>query len=73
MLTGKQEDVVELVNLSDDVRRARKRRAQEIEWEREWDRRHRNRRSLNWDKIDDERIVEREVIYDRPSGRTYVR
>ncbi|KAI1404793.1 hypothetical protein F4819DRAFT_82865 [Hypoxylon fuscum] len=67
------EDVVELVNLSDDVRRARKRRAQEIEWEREWDRRHRNRRSLNWDKIDDERIVEREVIYDRPSGRTYVR
>ncbi|KAI0096697.1 hypothetical protein F4776DRAFT_658630 [Hypoxylon sp. NC0597] len=67
------EDVLELVNLSDDIRRHRKRRTQEIEWEREWDRRHRNRRSLNWDKVDDERIVEREVVYDRPSHRSYVR
>ncbi|KAI0835516.1 hypothetical protein F5Y06DRAFT_136516 [Hypoxylon sp. FL0890] len=67
------EDVLELVNLSDEIRRHRKRRTQEIEWEREWDRRHRNRRSLNWDKVDDERIVEREVVYDRPSHRSYVR
>ncbi|KAI1772705.1 hypothetical protein F4818DRAFT_444089 [Hypoxylon cercidicola] len=67
------EDVLELTNLSDDIRRARRRRAQEMEWEREWDRRHRNRRSLNWDKIDDERVVEREVVYDRGSHRTYVR
>ncbi|RYP77532.1 hypothetical protein DL771_001105 [Monosporascus sp. 5C6A] len=73
------EDVVELVNMSDEIRRARRRRAREIEWEREhrdgWDRRHHhhhNRLSLNWDKMDDERIIEREVIYDRPS-RTYMR
>ncbi|XXH03120.1 hypothetical protein Hte_009513 [Hypoxylon texense] len=67
------EDVLELTNLSEDIRRHRKRRAQELEWEREWDRRHRNRRSLNWDKVDDERVVEREVVYDRGSHRTYIR
>ncbi|KAI2611799.1 hypothetical protein GGR54DRAFT_339251 [Hypoxylon sp. NC1633] len=70
------EDVLELVNMSDDIRRAerRRRRAQDIEWEeREWDRRRRHRHSLTWDKVDDERIVEREVVYDRPSHRGYVR
>ncbi|KAI0012006.1 hypothetical protein F4779DRAFT_119280 [Xylariaceae sp. FL0662B] len=70
------EDVLELVNLSDDIRRARRHRAREIEWEREyrdWDRRHRHRRSGAWDKIDDERIVERDVIYDRPAPRGYIR
>ncbi|KAI0384331.1 hypothetical protein F5Y04DRAFT_277702 [Hypomontagnella monticulosa] len=67
------DDVLELVNHSDEIRRARRRRAQEAEWERDWDRRHRHRHSVNWDKIDDERIVEREVVYDRPSRRSYVR
>ncbi|KAL7620946.1 hypothetical protein AAE478_008257 [Parahypoxylon ruwenzoriense] len=70
------EDVLELVNMSDEIRRTRRRRAHEIEWEREHrdsrDRRHRHRWSLNWDKIDDERVVEREVIYDRPT-RGYAR
>lgn len=63
------EDVLELVNLSDSIRRARRRRAREIEWERDerdrWERRHRHRTSIGWDKYDDERIVEREVVYDR--------
>ncbi|KAI1496615.1 hypothetical protein F5X99DRAFT_62617 [Biscogniauxia marginata] len=63
------EDVVELVNVSDDIRRARRHRAREIEWERDyrdgWDRQHRSRKSTGWDKIDDERITEREVLYDR--------
>ncbi|CAJ2504488.1 Uu.00g118820.m01.CDS01 [Anthostomella pinea] len=66
------EDVLELVNVSDDIRRERKRRAREIEWEREyrdsWERRShakKERKSLPWDKVDDERIVEREIIYDR--------
>ncbi len=84
----KQEDVVELVNISDEVQRARRRRAREIELEREyhdsWDRHSHNhnhrlhlhshsdvnarsRRSLAWDKADEERIVEREIIYDRPT------
>ncbi|KAK8061277.1 hypothetical protein PG994_007643 [Apiospora phragmitis] len=69
------EDVLELVNISDSIRRARRERAREIEWEREsrdrWERRHRHRRS----KYDDERerIVEHEVIYDRPPVRGYLR
>ncbi|KAI1328732.1 hypothetical protein F5Y16DRAFT_368558 [Xylariaceae sp. FL0255] len=63
------EDVLELVNLSDDIRRHRKQRAREIEERDYYDKyesRHRSRRSGHWDKIDDERIVEREVVYDRP-------
>ncbi|KAI8957807.1 hypothetical protein F5Y11DRAFT_352149 [Daldinia sp. FL1419] len=67
------EDVLELVNMSDDIRRVKRRRAEEERWSRDWDRRHRHRHSLNWDTVDDERIVEREVVYDRPSHRSYVR
>ncbi|KAI1475235.1 hypothetical protein F4774DRAFT_302039 [Daldinia eschscholtzii] len=67
------EDVLELVTVSDDIRRAKRRRAEEAQWSRDWDRRHRHRHSLNWDTVDDERIVEREVVYDRPSHRSYVR
>ncbi|KAI8627890.1 hypothetical protein F5Y19DRAFT_157781 [Xylariaceae sp. FL1651] len=67
------EDVLELTNLSDDIRRARRHRARELE-ERDYygsyERRHRLRRPVPWDKIDDERIVEREIVYDS-SGRTY--
>ncbi|KAI0600646.1 hypothetical protein F4775DRAFT_544831 [Biscogniauxia sp. FL1348] len=64
------EDVVELVNVSDDIRRARRHRARELEWERDYrdgwaDRHRRSRKSAGWDKIDDERITEREVLYDR--------
>ncbi|KAI5922282.1 hypothetical protein F4810DRAFT_721379 [Camillea tinctor] len=64
------EDVVELVNVSDDIRRARRQRARELEWERDhrdsWaDRHRRSRKSGGWDKVDDERITEREVLYDR--------
>jgi hypothetical protein len=61
-----QEDVLELVNVSDDIRRARKHRAREYD-EHDYyahDRRHRHSRRAPWDKIDDERIVEREVVYD---------
>ncbi|KAH8661937.1 hypothetical protein BX600DRAFT_437371 [Xylariales sp. PMI_506] len=68
------EDVLELVNLSDVIRRSRRQRAHEIEYEREtrerWDRRHRHRRSIGWD---DERVVEHEVIYDRKPVRGYLR
>lgn len=89
------EDVVELVNISDEIRREKRRRAREMEWEREyrdsWNRHNSHlhlhhshsqsdsgtparssRRSLAWDKADDERIVEREIIYDRPP-RKYMR
>lgn len=70
------EDVLQLVNVSDSIRRARRERAREIEWEREardrWERRHRHRRSIGWDKYDDERIVEHEIIYDRKPLRGYL-
>lgn len=65
--------MLELVNISDAIRRARKERAREIEWEREsrerWERQHHHhhRGSIGRAKYDDERIVEREreVVIDR--------
>ncbi|OIW30566.1 hypothetical protein CONLIGDRAFT_283852 [Coniochaeta ligniaria NRRL 30616] len=69
------EDVLELVKLSDRIRRARKDRLREIEWERDyrdgWDtdyHRHSHRHHSGAGYEDErERITEREVIYD--SGR----
>ena len=61
--------------MSDNIRRRRKDRVREIQWEREyrdeWERErhhhhhhsHSRHRRPKWDE--DERIVEREVIYDR--------
>lgn len=77
----KQEDVLELVKLSDSIRRQRKDRVREIEWEREyrddWDRdyrsshRHRDRHQSGGG-YDHE--VETEVVYDsRPPIRGYLR
>jgi len=51
------EDVLQLVEISDEIRRDRRRRIREIEWERE-DLRQRNRHY-------DNRSYEREVIIDR--------
>lgn len=69
-----QEDVLELVELSDRIRARRKDRIREIhyeremrdEWERERERerRHRSRRG-GWED-EREKIVEREYVYDRP-------
>ncbi|KAI1816151.1 hypothetical protein GGS20DRAFT_539743 [Poronia punctata] len=60
------EDVLELVNLTEDIRLARK-RAREQE-ERDYvfyDHRHRSHRHPHhWDHVNDERIVEREILYD---------
>lgn len=68
-----QEDVLRLVQLSEDIRRERKHRIHEIERERlamekrerqriEWERMERRRERNSG--YDDERIVEREIIYD---------
>ncbi|KAE8443175.1 hypothetical protein EG329_002273 [Mollisiaceae sp. DMI_Dod_QoI] len=67
------EDVLHLVELSEAIRRERKQRLREMEHERErmekWDRRDR-RRERERDDYTDERIIEREVIYDgRPPRR----
>ncbi|KAH8885785.1 hypothetical protein GQ53DRAFT_354255 [Thozetella sp. PMI_491] len=66
------EDVLELVQLSDQIRRERKERVREIQWEKEWRdewerdhhnrhrRRHRHRHSHSHDRWEEERMVERE-------------
>ena len=60
-----QEDVLELVELSEDIRRDRRQRIREIQWERERLNDRRDRRP--WDE---ERVVEREIIYEgRKPGR----
>ncbi|KAI1738133.1 hypothetical protein F4680DRAFT_191423 [Xylaria scruposa] len=59
------EDVLELVDVTEDIRRARKRRAREYEDDHYgYHRRSHHHRHVPWDKTDDERIYEREVIFD---------
>jgi hypothetical protein len=70
--------VLRLVQLSDRIRAARKQRAHEIAYEREWrddwDHRnhhhhHRHRYSVDYE---DDRVVEREIHYEsRHPGRGY--
>ncbi|KAF2663249.1 hypothetical protein BT63DRAFT_430447 [Microthyrium microscopicum] len=55
----KYEDVLQLVELSDDIRRERRRRIREIEWERE---------NLRRPRYND-RYYEREIIVDTRDGR----
>ncbi len=62
-----QEDVLQLVELSQDIRRDRHERIREIQWERE----HLPERPARRPAIEEERVVEREVIYEgrRPPPR----
>ncbi|MCJ1416440.1 hypothetical protein MMC32_002776 [Xylographa parallela] len=63
------EDVLRLVELSEDLRRERRERIRAIEWERAHEPEpepERPRRQLAAEPWDEERIFEREVIYDRP-------
>jgi len=73
-----QEDVLRLVQLSEDIRRERQQRIHEIERERrrmekrerervEWERAERWRERSGG--FDDERIIEREIIYDSHGRR----
>ncbi|KAF4595169.1 conserved glutamic acid rich protein [Ophiocordyceps camponoti-floridani] len=78
------EDVLRLTELSKSIRRARKERAREIEWERDWrdewerpfrrpmhDHHDHHRSREEWD---DERVREREFVYDsRRPNRGYLR
>lgn len=76
LLTPKQEDVLQLVNLSETIRRDRRERIREIERERErlerrdrdreeWEIVERSERRRERDRpYEDERIIEREIIYD---------
>ncbi|KLU83355.1 hypothetical protein MAPG_02417 [Magnaporthiopsis poae ATCC 64411] len=64
------DDVLQLVQLSDDIRRHRRRHLREMEYERES---RQQRRSSKYD-YDRELIVgvDREVVYDRPPVRGYL-
>ncbi|KAI0204135.1 hypothetical protein F4808DRAFT_414875 [Astrocystis sublimbata] len=63
------EDVLELVDVTEDLRRTRRRRAREYEDDHYGYHRRHQHKHVPWDKADDERIVEREVFYD--SGRSH--
>ncbi|KAK2030261.1 hypothetical protein LX32DRAFT_692606 [Colletotrichum zoysiae] len=73
----KYDDVLELVQVSDDIRRFRKDRVREYEREwvhDEWDRRshhHHHHHRQPPSKYDDERIYEREVVYDSQRPRRW--
>ena len=83
MLTMQQEDVLKLVEMSESIRRERRDRIREIERERErlerrdrdreeWEMVERSERRRDRDRsFDDERIIEREIVYDgrRPPRR----
>jgi len=53
-----QEDVVQLVDVSSELKRNRRRRIREIEWEREDPR-------LPRPPLAEDRLFEREVVFDR--------
>jgi hypothetical protein len=55
-----QEDVLQLVEISDEIRHARRRRIREIEWERD---EIRTRPAL------EDRYYEREIVVDSSSSR----
>ncbi len=76
------------MQLSDQIRRARKGRARDIQWEQEWRtewerdnhdrhrRRHRHRHGHSIDRFQEERTVERErevVVDHRGAMRGYMR
>ncbi len=65
--------MLQLVEISDDIRRDRHRRIREIEWEREKIERDeiilRREREQERKPKYDERTYEREVIYDSRRGR----
>ncbi|KAL0937746.1 conserved glutamic acid rich protein [Colletotrichum truncatum] len=73
----KYDDVLELVQVSDEIRRFRKERVREIEYEKEWrddwDRRHGHHHHHRLpSKYDDERVYEREVVYDSQRPRRWM-
>ncbi|TDZ15053.1 hypothetical protein Cob_v012031 [Colletotrichum orbiculare MAFF 240422] len=75
----KYDDVLELVQVSDEIRRFRKERVREIQYEKEyrdgWERRHQANHHHHHhrapSKYDDERVYEREVVYDSTRPRRW--
>src|SRR5438067_1718290 len=69
-LMALQHDVEELVFLSDDIRRARRHRIRDMAYERERAKEKDVLRIEDRSRYDDERIFEREVIYDSGPRRS---
>ncbi|WYZ39117.1 hypothetical protein EsH8_III_001031 [Colletotrichum jinshuiense] len=69
----KYDDVLELVKVSDDIRRFRKERVREHErdYYDDWDRRSHHHHRHPSSKYEDERIYEREVVYDSQRPRRW--
>ncbi|KAK8219804.1 hypothetical protein M8818_000778 [Zalaria obscura] len=67
----KYDDVLQLVEVTEDIRRERRERLKEIQWEREEKERQKALPPPPPRSKYDERIYEREVVYDstRPAGR----
>lgn len=67
--------MLELVQVSDEIRRFRKNRVREIEYEKEWRDDSRSRHGHHHhrlpSKYDDERVYEREVVYDSQRPRRW--
>ena len=67
-----QDDVLALVNLTEEINRDRRDRVRGIQDEREFRREDGHRRLLGpGQEWDEERIVEREIIYDDGRRRHY--
>ncbi|KAL8965550.1 MAG: hypothetical protein Q9183_003792, partial [Haloplaca sp. 2 TL-2023] len=64
------EDVLRLVDLSEELKRDRRERIREIEWEQRQPA-PKTRLAIQGRPWDEERIVEREIIYDGPPPRRY--
>ena len=72
-LTLLQREVMELIDLTEAIRRHRRRHQRhelewDIDWRDDWGRRRRRHRHDGW-VLDDERVYETQVIYDRRGTR----
>ncbi len=69
---GLQEDVLHLVEVSEDLKRDRRERIREIEWEQRHAPPPKPRLALEGGRPwDEERIIEREIVYEGPPSRRY--
>ena len=68
-----QEDVLALVELTEDIKHDRRRRIREMQGEREFLKDGSSRRRIGGSnqEWDEEKIIEREIVYDNGSRRRY--
>lgn len=70
MLIALQDDVLQLTELTEDIRRHREDRVRELEWDRESRRQHHHQHHAHhyhthpYEQWDEEHVREREIIYE---------